>query len=84
MTTVAAALRWRAWRHPDLPATWFEGRTRTFAQLDASSSALAGGLTGRLGLQPADRIAVLDKNSDAYLELLFAACPRARCSRTRT
>ena len=73
MPTVAAALRWRALRHPDLPATWFEGRTRTFAQLDASSSALAGGLTGRLGLQPGDRIAVLDNNSDAYLELVFAA-----------
>src|SRR5919197_1517994 len=73
MPTIAAALRWRARRHPDLPATWFEGRTRTFAQLDASSSALAGGLTGRLGLQPGDRIAVLDKNSDAYLELVFAA-----------
>jgi long-chain acyl-CoA synthetase len=72
MSTVSAALRWRARRHPELPATWFEGRARTFAELHASSSALAGGLVDRLGIKPGDRIAVLDTNSDAYLELFFA------------
>jgi acyl-CoA synthetase (AMP-forming)/AMP-acid ligase II len=70
--TIAQLLRWRARRHPDLPATWFDGRTRTFGELDASSSALSGGLAAELGVRPGDRVAILDKNSDAYLELLFA------------
>ena len=72
MRTLAELLRWRAIRRPDLPATWFEGRSRTFAELDTTSSALAGGLAGDLGVRPGDRVAILDKNSDAYLELLFA------------
>lgn len=72
MTTVASVLRWRARRHPDLAATWFAGRTRTFGELDATSSALASGLVERLGVELGDRVAILDKNSDAYLELAFA------------
>jgi acyl-CoA synthetase (AMP-forming)/AMP-acid ligase II len=72
MRTIAQMLRWRARRHPDLAATWFQGQTRTFAELDTSTSALAGGLVAGLGVRPGDRVAILDKNSDAYLELLFA------------
>ncbi|MDQ6772650.1 MAG: AMP-binding protein [Candidatus Dormibacteraeota bacterium] len=72
MRTVAEVIRWRAQRHPDLPATWFQGRIRTFGELDARSSALAGGLTSGAGLRPGDRVAVLDKNSDDYVELLVA------------
>jgi acyl-CoA synthetase (AMP-forming)/AMP-acid ligase II len=65
-------LRWRARRHPDLAATWFQGRTRTFAELDEGSSSLAGALARRLDVKPGDRVAILDKNSDDYVELLFA------------
>jgi acyl-CoA synthetase (AMP-forming)/AMP-acid ligase II len=72
MRTIAQMLRWRARRHPDLAAMWFQGRTRTFAELDASTSALAAGLVSDLGVRPGDRVAILDKNSDAYIELLFA------------
>ena len=72
MRTVAELLRWRATRHPDLPMTWFQGRTRTFADVDRSSSALAGALVRELGVQQGDRVAILDKNSDDYLELMFA------------
>lgn len=72
MRTIAELIRWRAARHPALMATWFEGRVRSYGALDLSSSELAAGLAGKLGLQPGDRVAVLDKNSDAYLELLFA------------
>src|SRR2546430_12725677 len=72
MRTIAEMLRWRARRHPDLAATWYEGRTRTFAQLEASTSALAGGLVQDLGVRPGDRVAILDKNSDRYLELMLA------------
>jgi acyl-CoA synthetase (AMP-forming)/AMP-acid ligase II len=70
--TVAELLRWRARRHPDLPATRFQERTRTFGELDESSSALGAGLVEELGVKPGDRVAILDKNSDDYLELLFA------------
>jgi long-chain acyl-CoA synthetase len=72
MRTIAEMLRWRARRHPDLAATWYQGRTRTFAELDASTSELASGLVADLGVRPGDRVAILDKNSDEYLELLLA------------
>jgi long-chain acyl-CoA synthetase len=52
--------------------TWFQGRTRSFAEVDASSSAWAGGLIAEQGIQPGDRVAILDKNSDDYLQLIFA------------
>ena len=72
MRTIAELIRWRALRHPSLQAMWFEGTSRTYRELDQSSSALAGGLVGQLGLEPGDRVAILDKNCAAYLELLFA------------
>jgi acyl-CoA synthetase (AMP-forming)/AMP-acid ligase II len=72
MRTIAELIRWRAQRHPSLQAVWFEGKSQTYAELDRSSSALAGGLVTQLGLAPGDRVAILDKNSAAYLELLFA------------
>jgi len=72
MRTVAELTRWWARRRPELPATWFEGRTRTWAELDASSTKLASGLVSKLGVKPGDHVAILDKNSDAYLELMFA------------
>ena len=73
MRTVAEVLRWRARRDPGAVATWFEGRTRTYGELDASTSQLAGGLAASYGVRPGDRVAILDKNSDAYLELILAA-----------
>jgi acyl-CoA synthetase (AMP-forming)/AMP-acid ligase II len=72
VSTLADVLRWRARRHPDLPASWFQGTTRTFRELDQMSSGLAGSLIGQYGVRPGDRVAILDKNSDRYLELLFA------------
>ena len=72
MRTVAEICRWWARRQPDLAATWFEGRSRTWGELDESSSRLAAGLVGRLGVKPGDHVAILDKNTDAYIELLFA------------
>jgi long-chain acyl-CoA synthetase len=72
MRTVAAALRWRAARHPESAALSFLGRRTSFAELDAGSSRLAAGLAGELGVRPGDRVAILDKSSDRYLELIFA------------
>ena len=72
MRTIAELLRWRARRHPDLDAVWFEGRSQTYGELDAATSQLAAGLVDRLGLVPGDRVAVIDKNSAAFLEMFYA------------
>lgn len=72
MRTIAEVLRWRARRDPSLQAVWFEGKSRSFAELDRSSSQLAAGFVDGLGLAPGDRVAIIDKNSAAYLELFFA------------
>src|SRR5713101_9791030 len=75
-------LRWRARRRPNFPATWYKGKERTFDDMNRTSSELAAGLVEGLNLEPGDRVAILDKNSDDYIELLFAldkagavACP---------
>ena len=72
MRTIAEMLRWRARRHPSLEAVWFEGKSCTFAEFNELTSQLAAGLLDKLGLQPGDRVGILDKNSAAYFELLFA------------
>jgi acyl-CoA synthetase (AMP-forming)/AMP-acid ligase II len=53
-------------------ALWYEGKAQTYGDLDESSSQLAAGLVANLGLEPGDRVAILDKNCAAYLELFFA------------
>jgi acyl-CoA synthetase (AMP-forming)/AMP-acid ligase II len=65
-------LRWRARRHPSLMALWYEGKAQTYGELNDSSSQLAAGLAAKLGLEPGDRVAILDKNCATYLELFFA------------
>jgi long-chain acyl-CoA synthetase len=72
LRTIAEVIRWRAQRHPDLEAIWYEGRSQTYGELNRSSSALAAGLVRDLGLKPGDRVAILDKNCPDYLELVFA------------
>jgi len=72
MRTLAEMLRWRARRHPSLMAIWYEGNAQTYGELNESSSQLAAGLVAKLGLEPGDRVAILDKNCAAYLELFFA------------
>ena len=44
----------------------------TYGELDDSTSRLAGALVSQLGIEPGDRVAILDKNCAAFLELLFA------------
>ena len=82
MRTVSAMLRWRARRRPDFPVTWYQGKERTLDEMNRSSSELAAGLIEGLDIEPGDRVAILDKNSDDFIELLFAldkagavACP---------
>ncbi len=71
MRTVAEVLRWRALRHPEIPITWFQGRSRSYSEMDRSSSELAAGLI-ELGVRPGDHVCIQDKNSDDYFELMFA------------
>jgi long-chain acyl-CoA synthetase len=76
LRTTAELVRFWAVRRPAAAATWFEGRTRTWAELDRLTDELAAGLVDRLGLQPGDHLAILDQNSDDYLALLYA-CDKA-------
>ncbi len=72
MRTISEAMRWRARRHPDLEAVWYQGRSTSFGELNDNASAIASGLIRELGVAPGDRVAVLDKNSDRCIELLLA------------
>jgi len=72
MRTLAELIRWRARRPPDLEAVWYDGNSRTYRQLDESTSRLAGALVSDLGIKTGDRVAILDKNCAAYLELILA------------
>src|SRR5215472_9088926 len=65
-------LRWRARRSPDAEAIWYRGETTTYGELDRAASAIAAGLAREFGVQPGDRVAVLDKNSARCLELIVA------------
>ena len=51
-------------------------RRVTFGELDERVRRLANGLTGELGLNKGDRVAILAKNSIEFLELMYAC---ARC-----
>ena len=53
-------------------AVWFEGRSQTYGELDAATLQLAAGLLDRLGLAPGDRVAIIDKNSAAFIEMFYA------------
>src|SRR6185436_19293715 len=63
-------IRWRAQTTPELPALWYEGREWTFRDLDARSNRVADALV-RAGVKRGDRVAILDKNSDRYLETVY-------------
>ena len=71
MRTIAELLRWRALRHPHLPALRDDDRTVSYAELDRATTLLANGLLHR-GIRPGDRVAIFDRNSIAYVELLWA------------
>src|SRR6185503_6417088 len=58
--------------HPDLPAAARGMRVvASYRQLAERAARLAGALRDRLKLAPGDRVAIVAKNSPAYLELLF-------------
>ena len=58
--------------HPSLPAAATGTRVvARYGDLAARAAKLAGALRDRLGLAPGDRVAIVAKNSAAYLELLY-------------
>jgi acyl-CoA synthetase (AMP-forming)/AMP-acid ligase II len=57
---------------PDGVALKFQDRETTFRQLDRAASRVANGLRA-LNPEPGTRIAILDKNSDYFCELLLGA-----------
>jgi acyl-CoA synthetase (AMP-forming)/AMP-acid ligase II len=68
----ADIVRDQAIAQPDGVALVFEGRQTTFRQLDRATSQVAHGLRA-IEPAPGARIALLDKNSDAFYELLLGA-----------
>jgi acyl-CoA synthetase (AMP-forming)/AMP-acid ligase II len=68
----ADIVRDQATAQPDGVALVFEGRKTTYRQLDRAASQVASGL-GALDSAPGTRIALLDKNSDSFYEILFGA-----------
>ncbi|MCD2190432.1 long-chain-fatty-acid--CoA ligase [Actinomycetospora soli] len=68
---VTQGLHRAAHETPDLPATVFGDRTRTWAQSLDRVARLAAALQG-LGVASGDRVAILSLNSDRYHEALLA------------
>src|SRR5215831_14264760 len=69
---LAELLRARAEHRPDATALICGGRTMSFAELNASTDALAAWFL-REGLQPGDRVAIQWPNAIEVVQLYFAA-----------
>ena len=67
----ADPLRFHAAHSPDAPATAFQKRITTYAQLHSRSNRIAQALLAD-GVRSAERIAILAKNSDIFFELNYA------------
>jgi acyl-CoA synthetase (AMP-forming)/AMP-acid ligase II len=65
---IADLSRQQATAAPRAAVCTFQGRTTTFAELEESSNAVAHGLLAE-GIRPGDRVAILSKNSDIFLEI---------------
>jgi acyl-CoA synthetase (AMP-forming)/AMP-acid ligase II len=70
IVSLADVPRVHARRRPDAPAVLFEGRTTTYAEWRDRCFRLANGLIAA-AVKPGSRIAILDKNSDVFFEVLF-------------
>jgi len=70
--TVGDITRHHAASRPDEIALVFKGRVTTYRELDRLANLVANGLMAE-GLKPQSRIALLDKNTDSYFEILAGA-----------
>ena len=73
VASVADVVRVQAIRRGDETALMFEGRSMTFAEVDASASRIANTLIAS-GMATQDRIAYFSKNTDHFLPCLLGAC----------
>ena len=72
ISLIADMVRYHASVRPGSIATVFGGRETTFGELDRRASQVANGLASE-GLKQEARVAVLDKNSDLFFEIMFGA-----------
>lgn len=70
--TVGGIIRHHAASRPDEIALVFKGRETSYKELDHRANRVANGLISE-GLNPQTRLALLDKNTDVYFEVLFGA-----------
>src|SRR4051812_19523289 len=68
--TIAEIPRHYAASTPDAIALSFEGRETSYRALDELSNQVANGLVAT-GVRPASRIAILDRNSDLFFQVLL-------------
>ena len=71
MINLTSFIEYHARTTPDRPAIVYEQQTISYSELLGRAECLAGYLVER-GIQPGDVIAVLMKNSPAFLEIAFA------------
>src|SRR5207302_1813105 len=71
MVNLSSFIAFHARRTPDRCALKYRGEDVTYAEFDARIRRVGGWLAGR-GIGPGDVVAVLMKNSTAFLELAFA------------
>ena len=72
LSTVADMVRHWASDRPDAPAYVLGDRTVSFGELDERSNRVAQGLRAA-GVEAGDRVAILDKSSLEYFDLVFGA-----------
>jgi fatty-acyl-CoA synthase len=70
--TIAEIPRRCAASTPDAIALSFEGRQTSYRALDELSNQVANGLLAT-GVRPTSRIAILDRNSDIFFQVLLGA-----------
>jgi acyl-CoA synthetase (AMP-forming)/AMP-acid ligase II len=70
MPTLGDIPRYHARERPEHPAMTFEGRTVSWAELNAGANRVAGALLAA-GCIPGDRVAYLGKATDEFFELMF-------------
>jgi acyl-CoA synthetase (AMP-forming)/AMP-acid ligase II len=73
--TIADIVETHARQTPDAVAMHFRDRATTYRELDLRARRVANGLAAE-GLGPQARVAILDKNSDTFFEILFGAAKR--------
>ncbi|HEV8487572.1 MAG TPA: AMP-binding protein, partial [Blastocatellia bacterium] len=69
---LADVTRCHAARRPAQVAMVFMGRETSYDLFDRCASQVANGIIGE-GVQPQTRVAVLDKNSDSFFEVMFGS-----------